>query len=421
MRAATISCDVLVVGGGAAGVAAAVAAGRAGAKVVLLERYGFLGGLATAAQVGTICGLYLRDTAHSVATPVAGGFAKEYSERLERAAGASRLRLDNGLWVLPYPPPVFASVADALVSETKNVSVMLHATVAEAQAEGARLVEVRALAWNEPVALRPRAVVDCSGEATAAALAGAGVEDGARDQAPSLVFVMENVDPGLAERGLLEVRRELRQAVEKGALPALCERLSLVPGTGAEGHFAFKFTLTAASSDLSLWQQVTAWERQARALVNELQRFLIANTACCRHARFSSVAPQLGIRSGRRIRGRATLADRDVLDARKSPQGIARGGWPMERWGNGPRPEMTFFNERDYYEIPLDCLRPVELDNVLVAGRCFSASAGAMSSARVIGTALATGWAAGIAAASQARGQPLEQAVETIRQQMEQH
>jgi len=421
MRAATISCDVLVVGGGAAGVAAAVAAGRAGAKVVLLERYGFLGGLATAAQVGTICGLYLRDTAHSEATPVAGGFAKEYSERLERAAGASRIRLDNGLWVLPYPPPVFASVADAFVSECENVSVILHATVAEAQAEGPRLTEVRALAWNEPVALRPRAVVDCSGEATAAALAGAGVEDGARDQAPSLVFVMENVDPGLAERGLLEVRRELRQAVEKGALPALCERLSLVPGTGADGHFAFKFTLTAASSDLSLWQQVTAWERQARALVVELQRFLIANTACCRNARFSSVAPQLGIRSGRRIRGRATLADRDVLEARKSPQGIARGCWPMERWGNGPRPEMTFFNERDYYDIPLDCLRPVELDNVLVAGRCFSASAGAMSSARVIGTALATGWAAGIAAASQARGQPLEQAVETIRQQMEQH
>ena len=115
MRAATISCDVLVVGGGAAGVAAAVAAGRAGAQVVLLERYGFLGGLATAAQVGTICGLYLRDAAHAEAMPVAGGFVKEYAERLERAAGASRIRLHNGLWVLPYPPPAFASVADALV------------------------------------------------------------------------------------------------------------------------------------------------------------------------------------------------------------------------------------------------------------------------------------------------------------------
>ena len=418
MRAATISCDVLVVGGGAAGVAAAVAAGRAGAQVVLLERYGFLGGLATAAQVGTICGLYLRDTAHSEAAPVAGGFVKEYAGRLERAAGANRIRLDNGLWVLPYPPPVFASVADALVSEAGNVTVVLHATVAEARAEGPRLVEVRALAWNEPVVLRPRAVVDCSGEATAAALAGAGVENGARDQAPSLVFVMENVDPGLAERGLLEVRRELRQAVEKGSLPALCERLALVPGTGADGHLALKLNLAAANSDLPLWQQVTAWERQARVLVDELQRFLIANTDCCRNARFSSVAPQLGIRSGRRIRGRATLADRDVLDARKSAQGIARGCWPMEHWGNGPRPEMTYFSERDYYDIPLDCLRAVELDNVLVAGRCLSATAGAMTSARVIGTALATGWAAGTTAASQALGRPLDEAVAAIRQQM---
>ena len=131
------------------------------------------------------------------------------------------------------------------------------------------------------------------------------------------------------------------------------------------------------------------------------------------------MASQLGIRSGRRIRGRATLADREVLDARKSPQGIARGCWPMERWGNGPRPEMTFFNERDYYEIPLDCLRPAELDNMLAAGRCFSASAGAMSSARVIGTALATGWAAGTTAAFQALGRPPEEAVEAIRKQME--
>ena len=297
---------------------------------------------------------------------------------------------------------------------------MLHATVAEARAEGPRLVEVRALVWNEPVALRPCAVVDCSGEATAAALAGSGVEDGVKDQAPSLVFVMENVDPGLAERGLLEVRRELRQAVEKGSLPALCERLSLVPGTGADGHLALKLNLAVSSSDLPLWHQVTAWERQARKLVDELQHFLIANTACCRNARLSSVAPQLGIRSGRRIRGRATLADRDVLDGHKSSQGIARGCWPMERWGNAPRPEMTYFNEGDYYEIPLDCLRPVELDNVLVAGRCLSAAAGAMTSARVIGTALSTGWAAGTAAAFRALGRPLDDAVATLRQQMNQ-
>jgi hypothetical protein len=260
-------------------------------------------------------------------------------------------------------------------------------------------------------------VVDCSGEATVAALAGGDEEDGAADQVPALVFALENVDPNLAERGLLEVRRELRRAVEMGRLPALCERLSVVPGTSADGHLALKLNLAPADPARPAWQQITAWEREARALVDELQRFLIENTSSFRNARPCSVAPQLGIRSGRRIRGRARLEDEDVLSARKSLVGIARGCWPMERWGSNPRPELAFLKERDYYEIPLDCLRSADLDNVLAAGRCFSAAAGAMSSARVIGTALATGWAAGTAAAFQALGRPIEMAVETIRRQ----
>ena len=417
---ATISCDVLVIGGGAAGVAAAAAAGRAGARVVLLERYGFLGGLATTAQVGTICGLYLRDKTGTEATPVAGGFPHEFASMLQRATGTKPLRVDNGLWVLPYPPPAFARVADAVVSESGNITVVLHATVSEAQAGGSRLSQVRALAWNEPLLFRPNMVVDCTGEATAAALAGANAENGGTDQAPALVFVLENVDPGLAERGLLEVRRELRRAVEGGSLPALCERLSLVPGTGSNGRLALKLSLLPADPDRALWQQVTDWEREARALLGPLQKFLVENIASCRNARLDSVAPQLGVRSGRRILGRARLADEDVLGTRKSPLGIARGCWPMERWTNSPRPEMTYFTERGYYDIPLDCLRPVELDNVLVAGRCLSATTGAMTSARVIGTALATGWAAGTAAAFQAVSRPLDDAVALIRTQMEQ-
>jgi hypothetical protein len=91
----------------------------------------------------------------------------------------------------------------------------------------------------------------------------------------------------------------------------------------------------------------------------------------------------------------------------------------MERWGSGARPDMAFSNERDYYEIALDCLRPPNLNNLFAAGRCFSAGAGAMASARVIGTALATGWAAGTAAAFQALDRPLDEAVETIRRQMD--
>jgi hypothetical protein len=415
MSSTVISCDVLVIGGGAAGIAAATAAGRAGARTILLERYGFLGGLASAAWVGTICGLYLRDTKGAEAVPVSEGFPQEFASRLQNASGAKPLRVDAGLWVLPYQPFDFASVAEAIVSEVKNVTVTLHATVTEAQTENHRLNQVRALAWNEPLEFRPGAVVDCTGEATAATLAGAGAENGATDQAPSLVFILENVDSGLAERGLLEVRRELRRAVENGTLPAICERLSLVPGAAGNGRMGFKLSLFPASPDRPLWQQITDWERESRSLLEPLRKFLAENVPACRNARLHSVAPQLGVRSGRRILGRARLADKDVLEVAKSPLGIARGSWPMERWTNSPRPEMTYFAERDYYDIPLDCLRALELDNVFVAGRCLSAETGAMTSARVIGTALATGWAAGTAAAFHISGTSMDEAVVAIR------
>ena len=414
-----IACDVLVIGGGAAGVGAATAAGRAGAKVVLLERYGFLGGLATTAQVGTICGLYLRDDAGAEAVPVAGGFANEFATQLQKTSGAKPLRVEPGLWVLPYAPPDFTRVADAMVGAAGDVNLILHATVTGVRTEGLRIKQVQALAWNEPLLIHPNAVVDCTGEATAAALAGANSENGGLDQSPALVFVLENVDAGLAERGLLEVRRELRRGVESGALPALCERISLVPGSGANGRLAFKLSLLAADPNLALWRQVTVWERESRALLEPLVRFLVEHVAACRNARLESVAPQLGVRSGRRLLGRARLADAEVLGARKSPLGIARGCWPMERWGNSPKPEMTYFAERDYYDIPLNCLRAAELENVFVAGRCLSAETGAMTSARVIGTALATGWAAGTAAAYQAADVSLEDAVRAIRQQQD--
>jgi hypothetical protein len=388
--------------------------------VILLEKYGFLGGAATGCHVGTVCGLYLRDCKSDQPIMVAGGFVQEYAARLQRASGLGPLRLEAGLWVLPFQVAAFARVADQTVSESGDVTVVLHTTVSEAVADGRRVIRVRALAWNEPLVVCPSMVVDCSGEATVAALAGADIENGAADQAAALIFTLEKVDPNLASVGLIGVRCALRKAVEMGRLPALCERLALVPGPSADGQLTLKLNLLPPSDpSCPIWRQITDWEREARALIPELLRFLVESVASFGKARLGSVAPQLGIRSGHRIRGRARLEDEDVLGARKSAVGIARGCWPMERWGRNPRPEMTCLNERDYFEIPLDCLRSADLDNVLAAGRCFSAAAGAMSSARVIGTALATGWAAGTTAALQIQGRTVEEAVALTRRQME--
>ena len=91
----------------------------------------------------------------------------------------------------------------------------------------------------------------------------------------------------------------------------------------------------------------------------------------------------------------------------------------MERWTASPRPEMNYFAEREFYEIPFCCLRAQGLENLFVAGRCLSATAGAMTSARVIGTALATGWAAGTAAAFQSANRSLDEAIVLVRKQGE--
>ncbi len=112
-------------------------------------------------------------------TPVAGGFVQEFAARLQRAAGLEPLRLERrSLGAALFSGGFRARGRCQVVSESGNVTVVLHATVAEARAEGGRLMQVRALAWNEALVIRPGMVVDCSGEATAAALAGAAVEEG---------------------------------------------------------------------------------------------------------------------------------------------------------------------------------------------------------------------------------------------------
>jgi 2-polyprenyl-6-methoxyphenol hydroxylase-like FAD-dependent oxidoreductase len=416
----TLSCDVLVAGGGPAGLAAGVAAARCGARVILLERHAVLGGLATAGLVGTVCGLYLRDTAATVPRLVAGGFLREFSERLARASSTRPLPLREGLWVLPYAPRAFERLADDLVRETGELELALHATLTDVQAEGGRIVAARALAWGDALTIRPGCLVDCTGEATAAALAGAPTFDGITEQSPALVFVIENVAGDFAPQGFVHLLRCLRRGVADGYLPAGCDSLALVPGPCRDGRVAFKLALTPPAADAPPWRQVTAWERNGRALIDEIRRFLPGQVAAFRNASLAHTAIQIGVRAGRRSRGPATLTDDDVASCRKHEDAVARGCWPPERWGAAPRPELTYFLERAAYDIPLGCLRVGGLENAFVAGRCLSAEPGALASARVIGTSLATGWAAGSAAAFTATGREPAAAVALIRAQMDQ-
>ena len=402
-----IEADVLVAGGGPAGIAAAVAAARAGARVVLIERNGVLGGLATAGMVGAICGLYLRDAA--APRYVCGGFPSEWAERL----GGMPVGVGDGLYVLPCDPWAFARLADRAVEEAPGLQVILHGVLTALGVTDADIV-ARALVWDREVVVQVRSVVDCTGEATAVRLAGGRVERPSDPQAAGIVFRMDGVGEGL--RGIgggLAALREIVRAARDGRLPPTCEHVSFVPGSLRAGSVLVKLVLPAREEH---WNAMTALEQCARERVEQLSGFLSRGVPHFEGAHLGQVAAAVGIRAGARVAGEATLSEDDVLSCRRFPDGVACGAWPIEEWLGERRPRLRLLPEGGRYEVPMGCLIAGGLTKVFVAGRCISAAPAALASARVIATAMATGWAAGTAAACRAAGKSLTVAVRRARE-----
>ncbi len=400
-----IHCDVLVVGGGPAGIAASIAAERAGCRVVLLEKYGFPGGLATAGMAGTICGLYLRDTSNNIQF-VSGGFAREWAEELSLRSGIKPLHVADGLHVLPYDSWDFLRTADRIIRRAGGITMALHGTVVSVDTGGAKIKSVRALVWDRYVSLKPSCVVDCTGEATVLYMAGTSVEEDTECQAAAVIFSPDDRMPPRDSKSRLALLRDITRGVRENKLSSDCEAVSFIP-SGSLNRLSLKVNLPYDES--KDWDKLTGLELRARDVIDEISSFLKTGQ--------SRLPVQVGVRSGRRARGRALLTEDDILSSRKYPDGVACGAWPMEEWGSDIRPRMTYAPEREFYEIPIGCLIPESFDNVFVAGRCISASSRAIASARVIGISLCTGWAAGKAAAFQSMNRPLSSAVKEIREE----
>ncbi len=408
----TIGCDVLVIGGGPAGLAAAAGAARCDAEVALIEKYGFLGGMATAGCVGTICGL----PPQGAPTPFSGlHFVRDWLDSLARACGTQVTPVPGGIQVLPYGQWIFRRLADELVTRSPHIIPVLHATLTSVTVDPDNAVDARALVWDRMVALGAKTLVDCTGEATAVHLAGGEVVDDDAPQAPGIVFTMEGVAETLEERsGRLSALLAISRAAEAGRLPAPCASASFVPGSVRDHRVEIKLSL-APEPNGEHWRGMTRAELDARRLVEELSEFLTGHVPAFRRARLAQVATQVGVRAGRRARGCKTLTEQDVLECRKHADSVAWGTWPIEEWDREGKPRMKYLPEGEYYGIPWECLRAYGLANVWMAGRCLSADRRALASARVIGTAMSTGWAAGTAAAYQATGRSLVEAVEFLR------
>lgn len=401
-----VSYDVVVVGGGPAGLAAAVAAGAAGARTALVERYGFLGGMATAGMVSTICGLY-----HSVTVgapePINDGFAESFARRLSAMPGCQKPVRRGRSFVLPYTPFAFACLADELVTAVEPLDVYLHAYLVGVDGRPGRIEALRIATWERSLQLRARVVVDTSGDAVVARQAGAATETAPPSdrQLPSLIFVLQQVDAAALDAGpRLAVLRTLLAAEREGHLPPGASNITLGPSP-QPGELIGKLALGGLADVISDRRDfLTAAEQEGRRRVLAVTEFLKTLPPFAR-AFVSHVAAQVGVRESRRVIGRYQLTREDVLSGRKFPDGVARAGWPIELWRDGHLgATYAYLEDGQTYDIPLRSLQARDVDNLFVAGRCMSATHDALGSARVIGTCLATGEAVGLAAARMATG-----------------
>jgi hypothetical protein len=243
--------------------------------------------------------------------------------------------------------------------------------------------------------LRARAIIDSTGNALVSKLLNLPIAIPAERQCASLIFELTGLPP-LNERLLgLTTRKLLMEASARKALPAPLSYVSIVPGSLRESTALFKLT-TPCGDDEGDVQTAYA---DARAGIPHIVSALKAGSAEFKGALHSSTAPRLGIRGGTRSVGEEELSETAIRLSERHIKGIALGLWPAEMWSSPTRPVVTFPERGDSYEIPLGSLCARSTPGVYFAGRAISASDYAIASARVIGTCLSTGYAAGSAAA----------------------
>ena len=404
--------DVVVVGGGPAGIAAAVSAARQGAATLLVERYGFLGGMGTAGGVTNFAGLYGRRG--GVMQPLVRGVAEELLQRIDALGGlnAPQDGLQGRIRVRSYDIPAYKCAADQLLAAA-GAGLLFHAWAAGvALADDGRIDAVLVETKSGRRALRAREFVDASGDADIAHFAGVPHEvgDGAGDALyPSTMFRIGNVDAARAQAAIGEFK----------AIDALMERVADrydFPRRGAilrpqrnPGVWRANVTqlrnAAGRAVDATDARQLSAAEVEGRRQIVEYMRFLRTEVPGFEAAEIDEIAPQVGVRETRRIFGAYRLTGEDVLAGATFEDVIGLNAWPVEMHLAG-RIDWAFPRDADnaYNQLPWRMLVPQGPANLLVAGRCASMEHLGQSAARASGACFVMGQAAGVAAALRAAG-----------------
>ena len=397
--------EVAVLGGGPAGIAAAVASARAGRRTLLIERYGFLGGMGTAAGVTNFCGLHAN--VYGEMHRVVQGIASELLDRIDRLGGLNAPHLILGkILAQAYDTAAYKIAADDLLSHHK-VNILFHALGAGVAMHDAHRIEavlVETKAGRQ--AVTANVFIDASGDGDLAAWAGAPFEVGDNKGSmlyPSMMFRLNGIDPEKAG----DAWRSIPALMEKAAAAGthhFPRKGAIVRPQKSGIEWRVNFTQLAREDGTAINglepDDLTRGEIEGRRQAVDAFRFL-RTVPGFEKSYIVDLPPQLGIRETRRVIGGHMLSGEDVLGCASFEDSIGVNGWPMETHVAGdviftfpPIPESRGFNE-----LPYRMLTPQGIDNLLVAGRCASMTHEGQSAARVSGACFAMGEAAGSPAA----------------------
>ena len=400
--------DVLVVGGGAAGIAAACAAARSGADTMLVESYGCLGGTLTIVTLGGFCGIHAVVDDERLGR-VVGGLCLELEDRLAKVDAIRAPKRHGKIVGVPYDSVRFKGVADEML-EAHDVAVMLHTSAVAVTTEGARVTAVIVENKGGRRAIVPRVVIDCSGDGDVAVRAGAGYDLGheGETQYGSAMFRLGGVDTARAGRLTRpEIRECLERAVAEGyPLPRTATGVHLNPIEGV-AHLNVTKLGRPDGSPFNLVDPVELGdaEREGRRQVRMYEAAFRKYVPGFENARVIDIGARVGVRETRLVHGDAVLTEAQVRACEKPADAIAISSWPLENHGRGPTTNWEFLPDGEWYGIPWGCLVVRGFDNLLVAGRNLSAEHAAQASVRVAGPCMALGEAAGVGAvASLAHG-----------------
>ncbi len=413
--------DVIVTGGGPAGIAAARAAAESGARVLLVERCGFLGGSPTASLVGTIGGLYSRNG--DAIDYTVGGLARECAETLKERGQAYGPIPWELTALLPHIPWGYKQLCDEWVAAAETLDLLLHTCLIEASVESGRITVLRLQTRAGEKPISAPVYIDASGDGDLAYLSGA-VMEGSPVQFPSMNFYMQNVNIGEAlTAGLATLQTLIKEAIDTGEYDLPRGGGAVIP-TMRPGEVIVamgRIALDGRPVDCTDPEQLTYAELEGRRQAVLLADFLRSKMPGFSEAYLADTPCRVGIRATRRLVGRYVLTGEDVLGAAEFPDGICRSAWPVELHAEGKGTTLEFPPPGKTYTVPLGAMLPVEVENLLVAGRCLSATLEGQASARVSGTCMAMGEAAGIAAemASKKGGTTAEVDVSVLRTRLE--